>query len=130
MKLFADRKRIERPILKERDKTYLLQWNIKTTRPSNKLNHIKLRPFRVKKIKGDINYELDLPKKMRIHLIFYISLLESANINTPIQTNPPGIDPEFQTEEFEVKRIITKRQSRNQIEYLIKWLGYKDTDNI
>ena len=129
MKLFTDRKRIEGPILKEGDKAYLLRQNIKTMRPSNKLDHTKLGPFRVKKVKGDVNYELDLPKKMRIHPVFHISLLEPANTDTPVQTNPLGINPEFQTEEFEVKRIITKRQNRNRIKYLIKWLGYEDTDS-
>ena len=120
MKLFADRKRIKGPILKERDKTYLLRQNIKTTRPNNKLDHIKLGPFRIKKVKGDVNYELNLPKKMRIHPVFHISLLEPANTDTPVQTNPSGIDPEFQTKEFEVERIIAKRRSKNRIEYLIK----------
>ena len=129
MKLFADRKRIEGPILKERDKTYLLRQNIKTTRPSNKLDHTKLGPFRVKKVKSDINYELDLPKKMRIHPVFYISLLESANTDTSVQTNPSGIDPEFQIKEFEVEKIIAKRCIKDRLEYLVKWLGYKDRDN-
>ena len=129
MKLFADRKRIERPILKEGDKTYLLRRNIKIMRPNNKLDHIKLGSFKIKKIKGDVNYELDLPEKMRIHLVFHISLLEPANTDTPVQTNPLGIDPKFQTKEFEVKRIIAKRRSKNRVEYLIKWLGYKNADN-
>ena len=112
MKLFADRKRIEGPILKEGDKTYLLRRNIKTTRSSNKLDHTKLRPFQVRKVKSDVNYELDLPKKMRIHSVFHISLLEPANTDTPVQTNSPGIDPEFQTKEFEIKGIITKRRNK------------------
>ena len=89
-------------------------------RPSNKLDHTKLGPFQVKKVKSDVNYKLDLPKKMRIHSVFYISLLESANTDTPVQTNPPDIDPEFQTEEFEVKKIIAKRHIKDQLEYLVK----------
>ena len=120
MKLFADQKRIEGPILKEGDKTYLLRRNIKTTRPSNKLNHIKLRLFWVKKVKSDVNYKLDLPKKMRIHSIFHISLLEPANTDTPVQTNSSGINPEFQTKEFEVEEIITKRRNKTRIKYLVK----------
>ena len=98
-------------------------------RPSNKLDHTKLGPFQIKKVKNDVNYKLDLPKKMRIHPIFHISLLEPADNNMPVQTNPPGINPEFQTEEFEVERIIAKRCNKNQIEYLVKWLEYEDTDN-
>ena len=43
--MFADKKRIEGPILKERDKTYLLRRNIKTVQSSNKLDYIKLGPF-------------------------------------------------------------------------------------
>ena len=129
MKEFADRKRIEGPILKEGDKTYLLRRNVKTTRPSGKLDHTKLGPFRVKKVGSGVNYELDLPKKMRIHPVFHISLLEPANAHTPVQTNPPGIDPEFQTEEFEVEKIVAKRRNSRRVEYLVKWLGYEDSES-
>ena len=57
---------------------------------------------------------------MRIFPIFYISLLEPANPNTLIQTNPSGINPEFQTEELEVEIIRKKRKKGKKVEYLIK----------
>ena len=129
MKIFADKKRIERLILKERDKIYLLRQNIKIVQSSNKLDYTKLGPFQVKRVKNKMNYELDLPKKMRIFLIFYISLLEPANLNTLIQTNLSGIDPEFQIKELEVKVIRKKRQKGQKVEYLIKWLGYEEEEN-
>ena len=57
---------------------YLLRRNIKTTRPSDKLDFKKLRLFPVKKVISITNYELTLPKIIRIYLIFYISLLEEV----------------------------------------------------
>jgi phosphorylcholine metabolism protein LicD len=62
--------------LKEGDKVYLLQKNVKTKRPSDKLNHKKLRPFKIDKKIGLVNYKLKLPKTMEIYLIFHVSLLE------------------------------------------------------
>ena len=43
--VYHNKKRDRGPTLKEGDKVYLLRRNIKTKRPSNKLNHMKLRPF-------------------------------------------------------------------------------------
>ena len=39
----------------------------------------------VKRKKGELNYELDLLKDARIHLVFYISLLELAHPDTLLQ---------------------------------------------
>ena len=55
---------------------YLLRRNIKTKRSSDKLDYIKLGPFRIKDKKGSVIYKLELPKGMRVYLTFYISLLE------------------------------------------------------
>ena len=84
MKEYADKKRVEGPTLREGDKVYLRRKNLKTTRPSEKLDYTKLGPFRILKKKSDVNYDLDLPKKMRIHPTFHISLLEPANSSTPV----------------------------------------------
>jgi hypothetical protein len=64
------------PILKEKDKIYLIQQNIQTKQLSTKLDHKKLGLFKIKKIIGFVNYKLVLPKTMNIHPVFYISLLE------------------------------------------------------
>jgi hypothetical protein len=62
--------------LKKGDKAYLLYKNITIKRPNDKLDFKKLGPFVInKKISGN-NYELSLPKTIRIHPIFYISLFE------------------------------------------------------
>ena len=55
---------------------YLLRKNIKTRRPSDKLDYIKLEPFKIREKLGLVTFKLELLKGMRIHLVFHISLLE------------------------------------------------------
>ena len=57
---------------------YLLKKNIKTKWPSNKLNYIKLGPFRVTKKLELIIFKLELLVYIRIYLVFHISLLEKV----------------------------------------------------
>ena len=45
---------------------------------SDKLYHEELETLKVKRKILDINYELDLPVNVRIHLVFHVSLLETA----------------------------------------------------
>ena len=60
--MYYNRKHSIGPTLKEGDKVYLLRKNIATKRPSDKLDHKKLRPFEITKKKGLVNYRLKLPK--------------------------------------------------------------------
>ena len=70
------------PNLKKGEKVYLLRRNIKTKRPSSKLNHLKLGPFKIEEKIGPVNYRLKLPNSIRrIHLTFHISLLKPAPKN-------------------------------------------------
>ncbi len=92
MTLYANKRRDKKSTLKKRNKVYLLRWNIKTKRSSNKLNHIKLEFYKILEIKELINYKLDLSASMRIHSIFHICLLKSADLNTSIQTESSEID--------------------------------------
>ena len=60
MAKYYNSKKTRGPVLKEGDKTYLLQQNIKIMRLSGKLDYTKLEPFRIEKVLGKDNYELDL----------------------------------------------------------------------
>jgi hypothetical protein len=55
---------------------YLLIKNLKTKRLSQKFDHKKVGLFQIKRVKGLVNFKLDLPKGTRIHPVFYILLLE------------------------------------------------------
>jgi hypothetical protein len=77
--------------------------------------------------RGPVNYRLDLPKDAKIHSVFHVSLLEPADPRTPIQK-----DFHYQVEEeteWEVEKIIQRRGNGRRDEYLVKWLGYPDSEN-
>ena len=110
----VNKNRKDSPQLKEGDKVYLLIKNIKSKRPSKKLDHVKVRPFLIKERRGPVNYKLDLPKDSKRHPVFHISLLELADPNTPLQeTFQYQIE---EKDEYEVEKILDQRGQK----YLIK----------
>ena len=77
---YQNKKRKTTPLLKEENKMYLLTKNLKINKKkSKKLDHVKVEPFFIKKIKGSINYELDLLVDAKIFLVFHIFVLESTH---------------------------------------------------
>ena len=102
---YHNKKRSMEPTLKEGDKVYLLRHNIKTKRPSDKLDHKKLGPFRIERVLGPVNYKLTLPKTMNIHPVFHISLLEPAPPGAPAAPITE-IDPVNPNAEYEVEAIL------------------------
>ncbi len=114
MILYANKKRDKRFTLKKRNKVYLLRRNIKINRLSNKLNHIKLKSFEILEEKKLINYKLNLSAFMKIHSIFHIFLLKSADSNTSIQTEFSEINSESQNIEYKVKDILNQQNIKDQ----------------
>jgi hypothetical protein len=114
-------------MLKKGDRVYLLRKNMKTKRLSDKLDYKKVGPFTIKEKLGPVNYRLKLLNIMRIYLVFYIALLELAPPGTPLETTTlVEIDNNM---EYEVERILNYQLIRRKKKYLIKWLGYPDTEN-
>ena len=63
---------------------YLLTKNLKIRRGTKKLDYVKVGPFLVDEVRGKLNYKLKLLKDARIHLVFYISLLELAHLDSEL----------------------------------------------
>src|SRR5438270_6531071 len=122
---YYNQRRLEGPTLKRGEKVYLLRKNLKTKRPSSKLDHVKLGPFEIQEQTGPVNFRLKLPETMRIHSVFHISLLEPAPQNAKLQTQIE-IEPD---EEYEVEKILDAKQEGQRMEYLIKWKGYDNSQN-
>ena len=61
-------------------------------RLSDKLNFIKLEPFKILKILGPVIYKLNLLDSMRIIKIYHISVLELADPEAPLMEDIPDIN--------------------------------------
>ena len=90
---------------------------------------MKLGLFRIKKIKGPVSFELELPKTMRVHPVFHVSLPEPATPDAALQTTAPPIDPEYQEPIYEVETILDDALVDGQRLYHVKWKGYNHTEN-
>ena len=110
--------------LKKRNKMYFLIKNLKTKQSSKKLNHQKIRSFFIKAVKEPVNYELKLPLNTQIHLIFHISLLKSADLETSIQTTLNNF--KRYKDKYKVEKILKQKDQK----YLIKWKDYSGKENI
>ncbi len=125
---YYNQRRLEGPRLKGGDKVYLSRRNIKTTRPSDKLDYKKIGPFEVLEQIGKVNYRLKLPKKMRINPVFHISLLEPAPLNAPTIT--PDLSEENEIVEYEVLDIIEQATGEDgQPLYRVRWKGHSEEDD-
>ena len=107
---------------------YINRKNIKITRLSNKLDYIKIRPFLINEVLRDITYRVCLLKHIRIYQVFYIALLKLAKGKHQHAITPkPAKDQE--EVKYNVKRILASRRVSNQLQYLIKWEGFRNSDN-
>jgi hypothetical protein len=115
---YTNKKRLGGPWLKKGDKVYLLQQNIQTIQPSDKLDYKKLGPFVIEQALKPVNYKLQLPDYIRIYPVFYILLLEPAPANA--KTIIPELLTKEDNQEYKVERIIDYNNTKNKCQYLIK----------
>lgn len=126
-KMNADKSRKQHPNISVGDKVWLLRRNLKTRRPSDKLDYRRLGPFLVTKQVNEVAYRLNLPTSMKIHPVFHVSLLEpykESTIPGRLQAPPPPTEIDGE-EEFEVSEILDSRINRRKLEYLVHWQGYE-----
>lgn len=124
---YVNKKRKMAPQLKKGDKVYLRTKNLRTKRPSKKLDHVKVGPFLIDAIISPVNYRLKLPEDAKVHPVFHVSRLEPANPETPLQKTF-----HFETEEeneFEVSKILDHKTRNNKTEYLVHWKGYSHEED-
>ena len=102
-------------------KTFVLKKNIKITKKSNKLNHVKLRFFKILKNIKETNYKLKLSTNMKKkHLIFHISLLKSAHLDTSETNISEGYIQNKDKKKYEIEKILNKQLIDGEVHYLIK----------
>jgi hypothetical protein len=78
------------------------------------LDSKKIGLFKIKRNIRDISFEFELPLIIKIHLIFYISLLKPVYPNTP-EKLAPELDPEIQKFVYNIESILAVRKRRNRL---------------
>ncbi|KIJ27483.1 hypothetical protein M422DRAFT_271336 [Sphaerobolus stellatus SS14] len=130
---YYNRRRTPPPEYQIGDKVYLDSRDIKTTRPSQKLSHRYLAPFKIIGKLGCHMYKLEPPFSMkRIHLVFnVVKLLHVPPDPIPERKTDPPPPPELidGEEHYEVEQVLDSRLFRNCLEYLVKWKGYGYKEN-
>jgi hypothetical protein len=122
------------PKYKEGDQVWLEGKNLRINQPTAKLAPRRHGPFKVIQVMSPVNYRLELPTQWSIHPVFHIDLLtpyketitHGPNYQRPL---PDLVNGE---EEYSVEKILDSRLfgRRWRLQYLVKWEGYPDADNM
>ena len=122
------------PKYKEGDLVWLEGRNLRLSQPTPKLAPRRHGPFKVVQVMSPVNYRLELPTQWSIHPVFHIDLLtpyrETITHGANYLRPPPDlVDNE---EEYEVEKILDSWLfgRRKRLQYLVKWAGYPDADNM
>lgn len=133
MKKYYDRKtRLEKEYTKG-DQVLLEGTNIRSDRPSKKLDDKRFGPFKIMEKVGKSAYKLKLDPKWRgVHPVFHESILHPYTAPSfPSQKAKPPPPPDIiqGVEEHEIEEILASRERRGNIEYLIAWKGFPAEEN-
>lgn len=95
--------------------------NLKLRVPSRKLGPRFVRPFLVLDVVGSQAYRLILPRAMKIHDVFHVSLMEYWRGDG--EADAESMPLAQQAEEWEVEEILDHRARKGQRQYFVKWKG-------
>jgi len=105
--------------------------NIRTRRPSRKMDLKNHGPFQIEKIISPLTVQLTLQCKWKIHNVFHVSLLEPYGTSEHRAPPDPAktlreVDDVEQVEEYDVEEVMSSRKHSRRILYLVKWLDYPE----
>jgi hypothetical protein len=122
------------PKYKEGDLVWLEGKNLSINQPTAKLAPRRHGPFKIIQVMSAVNYRLELPTQWSIHPVFHIDLLtpyKETIMHGPNFTRPTPelIDGE---EEYSIEKILDSWHfgRRRRLQYLVKWEGYPDAENM
>jgi transposase InsO family protein len=138
MRKYYDRKSKDAPRYKVGDLVMLNGKNLRTRRPSRKLDHKMQGPFKIEKVVSPLAMRLVLPKRWRIHNTFHVSLLEPYRVSKKKLRTP--VDAEQVLEEademdvdeglWEIEEVMgSSLDSQGNVKYLTRWKDFPDEEN-
>jgi hypothetical protein len=122
------------PKYKEGDQVWLEGKNLRINQPTTKLAPRRHGPFKIIQVMSAVNYHLELPTQWSIHPMFHIDLLTPYQETIMHGPNFTWPTPELMDgeEEYTIEKILDSRRfgRRRRLQYLVKWEGYPDSDNM
>src|SRR6266851_7260519 len=114
-------------------KVWLEAKNLALPYGSVKLAPRRHGPFPITQVVSPVTYKLALPHQWTIHPVFHASLLTPYSETKEHGENYSRLPHDLVGggEQYEVEAIRSHRRQggRKQLQYLIKWLGYPESDN-
>jgi hypothetical protein len=132
----ANKRRVPAPAYKVGDKVYLDMREVKTLRPSKKLDVKFEGPFAVAEMINSHAYRLTLPSHWKIHDVFHVSRLrldpdDPFPGQTPTNPEPVPIaneEDDGEHDEWHFKRILDSRVlgrgQKQRPQYFVEWTNY------
>lgn len=110
---------------------WLLHRNIKTTRPSFKLDHRRLGPYPILRKIGTSAYHLQLPSYLsRLHPVFNVSLLEPYSDPSDFHTHASPLPFDLADDPAnDIKSILDCRKTGHRYEYLVRWKSLPESED-
>jgi len=112
MKAYADRHRRDGPTFEVGQQVLLSSKNIKFKHTrTRKLLPRFIGPFVIDRVVSHVAFKLRLPKSMRVHDVFHVSLLKPNRSDGTVQPPPPPevVDGEL---EYEVEAVLAHREKK------------------
>ncbi len=133
LNLAANSKSPSTNVFKHGQKVWLKAKNLALPYRSVKLAPRHHGPFVITQVMSPIIYKLALPHQWTIHPVFYALLLTlySETIEHGKNYLRPPPDLMEDAEQYEVETICSHQHhgKKKQLQYLIKWQGYPESDN-
>jgi len=128
----ADLRRLD-VTFKDGDKVLLSTEHLKLpSSVSRKFNSRWIGPYPIRRAVSPVAYELLLPRTLRVHPVFHVSLLKAYREDPDINPSPPSppdplVNQEGEDEYFVqelLKHRLRKIGRRTRLELLVRWTGY------
>lgn len=132
MTKWANSKQTTESPYKEGQRVLLQAKNIKTDRPTAKLDYKYIGLYVIDKKISNVAFRLKLLHTMKVHPVFHVSLLKPYKqdiIPGRKTSEPPAVITPQGEEEWEVDAILNTKKVGRGLHYLIKWAGFGPEHN-
>ena len=131
-KTFADRHRREQTF-STGQKVWLSAEHLKLPPGQiRKLANKRLGPFEITDRVSSVAYWLRLPRRLNIHPVFLVSLLQEFRESARFPRQPQRLPPEHEYEEgtyYLVEQIAERKPAGRGFRYKIKWQGWPESES-